>query len=118
MLGIAVSYALCKRLFGDTAALVGAGLGHPMVAPVFQQAWGTRDLSADHVRSRGFVLLAWRSCTNWKHSIRDYVLAGIFAGLSLHTYMAARAVPLIFALFFVYLGLFHGPLLRDVGAVY
>lgn len=35
------------------------------------------------------------------------LLAGLFAGLSLHTYMAARAVPIFFGFYTGYLALFH-----------
>jgi hypothetical protein len=36
-----------------------------------------------------------------------FILSGLLAGLSLHTYMAARAVPIFFALYTLYLLLFH-----------
>ncbi len=39
-------------------------------------------------------------------------LSGLATGLSLHTYMAARAVPIFFALYTVYLALFHRPRFR------
>lgn len=39
-------------------------------------------------------------------------LAGLFAGLSLHTYMAARVVPIFYLLFVGYLALFHRRALR------
>jgi hypothetical protein len=39
----------------------------------------------------------------------SYVLAGLFLGLALMTYMAARVLPIVFIAFWVYLFLFHRP---------
>ena len=39
----------------------------------------------------------------------SYVLAGLFLGLSLLTYMAARVLPIVFIAFWVYLFIFHRP---------
>ncbi len=44
-----------------------------------------------------------------------FLLSGLFAGLSLHTYMAGRAVPIFFALYTLYLFLFHRPTFRRHG---
>lgn len=41
-----------------------------------------------------------------------FVVAGIFAGLSLYTYMAARALPIFYGLFILYLIVFHRPALK------
>ena len=57
--------------------------------------------SATADRGRGLSALdGWRSYL-------PALIAGLFAGLSLHTYMAARAVPIFFALYTLYLALFH-----------
>ena len=40
------------------------------------------------------------------------IASGALAGLSLYTYMAGRAVPIFYALFTVYLALFHRPAFR------
>src|SRR5512136_755826 len=40
----------------------------------------------------------------------SYVLAGLFLGLSLMTYMAARVLPIVFIAFWVYLFVFHRPI--------
>lgn len=37
----------------------------------------------------------------------SYVLAGLFLGLALMTYMAARVLPIVFVLFWIYLFIFH-----------
>jgi 4-amino-4-deoxy-L-arabinose transferase-like glycosyltransferase len=43
----------------------------------------------------------------------SYVLAGLFLGLSLMTYMAARVLPIVFIAFWVYLLIFHRKIWRD-----
>jgi 4-amino-4-deoxy-L-arabinose transferase-like glycosyltransferase len=42
--------------------------------------------------------------------LASYVLAGLFLGLSLMTYMAARVLPIVFIAFWVYLFIFHRPI--------
>jgi hypothetical protein len=42
-----------------------------------------------------------------RKSVGAFVAAGTLAGLSLYTYMAARAVPIFYGLFAAYLALFH-----------
>ena len=41
------------------------------------------------------------------------MLAGLFLGLSLMTYMAARVLPIVFIAFWVYLFIFHRPIWKD-----
>jgi 4-amino-4-deoxy-L-arabinose transferase-like glycosyltransferase len=43
----------------------------------------------------------------------SYVLAGLFLGLSLMTYMAARVLPIVFVLFWIYLFIFYRKVWRD-----
>ena len=45
--------------------------------------------------------------------LASYVLAGLFLGLSLMTYMAARVLPIVFVLFWIYLFIFHRKVWRD-----
>jgi 4-amino-4-deoxy-L-arabinose transferase-like glycosyltransferase len=42
----------------------------------------------------------------------SYVLAGLFLGLALMTYMAARVLPIVFIAFWIYLFFFHRPVWR------
>src|SRR5690606_2069118 len=39
--------------------------------------------------------------------LHPFTLSGFFAGLTLHTYMAARAVPIFYGLWLAYLAIFH-----------
>jgi 4-amino-4-deoxy-L-arabinose transferase-like glycosyltransferase len=43
----------------------------------------------------------------------SYMLAGLFLGLALMTYMAARVLPIVFVLFWIYLFIFHRKVWRD-----
>jgi 4-amino-4-deoxy-L-arabinose transferase-like glycosyltransferase len=121
LLLVAVSFSLARRLFGSGAALVSAALLATSFVPVFYSRLGLRAISLPLTSGLAayFWWLAWQASAGpalfagdngrfWTtgSSLR-FGLAGIFAGLSLHTYMAARAVPIFFALYLVYLALFH-----------
>ena len=43
----------------------------------------------------------------------SYILAGVCLGLALMTYMAARVLPAVFVLFWIYLFIFHRPVWKD-----
>jgi 4-amino-4-deoxy-L-arabinose transferase-like glycosyltransferase len=45
--------------------------------------------------------------------VLSYVLAGLFLGLALMTYMAARVLPIVFVLFWIYLFIFQRKVWRD-----
>lgn len=119
---VAVSYALARRLFGVRVALWSAAFLSVLFWPVFYSRLALRAISlpvfsglaaywwwrafpfkADVVGSTGFEGRAVANGTGmwWLFA------AGVLAGLSLHTYMAARAVPIFFALYSLYLLLFH-----------
>ncbi|MBV9790778.1 MAG: glycosyltransferase family 39 protein, partial [Chloroflexi bacterium] len=46
---------------------------------------------------------------------RDWLLSGAIFGLSLYTYLAVRALPLLAPLLLIYLAIWHRPLLRRSG---
>ena len=110
LLVIAVQYALTRRLFGVTTALLSAALLAILFWPVFYSRLGLRAITFPLVA--GLSLYAW-----WKawpigqnrvsQSLQWFALSGLLAGLSLHTYMAARAVPIFYAVFLLYLLLLH-----------
>jgi 4-amino-4-deoxy-L-arabinose transferase-like glycosyltransferase len=111
MLLVAVHYALTKRLFGVTTALFSAALLAVLFWPVFYSRLGLRAISLPLVA--GLSLYAWWKAWPPGKPAADtgrvlwFGLAGILAGLSLYTYMAARAVPLFYAIFALYLLLFY-----------
>ncbi|HSM56748.1 MAG TPA: glycosyltransferase family 39 protein [Candidatus Sulfomarinibacteraceae bacterium] len=123
LLLVAASYALARRLFGRRVALVAALFLAVLFYPVFYSRLGLRAILLP-VLSAFSAYFWWRG---WGAPVRSeigdrrlahayawryFVSAGVFAGLSLHSYMAARAVPIFYLLFVAYLGLFHRHKLR------
>jgi 4-amino-4-deoxy-L-arabinose transferase-like glycosyltransferase len=107
---VAVHYALARRLFGVTSALISTALLAVLFWPIFYSRLGLRAISLPLIA--GIGLYAW-----WKawpsgnklpttENLLWFGLSGFLAGLSLYTYMAARAVPIFYAIFALYLLLF------------
>ncbi|MFZ1396314.1 MAG: glycosyltransferase family 39 protein, partial [Candidatus Promineifilaceae bacterium] len=121
LLGVAVTFALARQLFGKNVALIAAGLLAVLFWPVFYGRLALRAISLPLVAglSAYFWWKAWeiegvkgRKGEGVKKPVtrsplHPFTLSGIFAGLSLHTYMAARAVPIFYALWLAYLAIFH-----------
>jgi 4-amino-4-deoxy-L-arabinose transferase-like glycosyltransferase len=110
LLGVAITFALIRRLFGFQAALLAAGLLAVLFWPVFYSRLALRAIALPMLS--GLTAYFWWQ--GWQSSPRTpsrswppFLLAGLFAGLSLHTYMAARSVPIFYGLFLLYLLLFH-----------
>ncbi len=111
ILVIAVHFALARRLFGTRTALLSAALLAVLFWPVFYSRLGLRAISLPFVS--GLALLAW--CRAWPLAARParraesavswFAVSGLLSGLTLYTYMAARAVPIFFGLFLAYLAL-------------
>ncbi len=116
LLLIAIQYALTRRLFGYRVALWSAAFLAVLFWPVFYSRLGLRAILLPFMS--GLALYVW-----WKawqmvptapgpgrpgaRAIFWFGLSGFLAGLTLYTYMAARAVPIFFAIFLVYLAIFH-----------
>ncbi|WP_420628725.1 ArnT family glycosyltransferase [Candidatus Leptofilum sp.] len=110
LLGMAVTFALSRKLFGKNVALMAAGLLAVLFWPVFYGRLALRAISLP--LTSGLSAYFWWQGWEWRgedtgHSQRRFTLAGFFAGLSLHTYLAARAVPIFYALWLAYLAIFH-----------
>ncbi|MFQ5398204.1 MAG: ArnT family glycosyltransferase [Anaerolineae bacterium] len=125
LLLVAVSYALARRMFSKDTALISAGLLAILFWPVFYSRLGLRAITLPLLSglSAYFWWRAWRLGTGTRrlesknHPValsphHLFTLSGLFAGLSLHTYMAGRAVPLFYGLFITYLAIFHWPDLK------
>ncbi|MBP6017376.1 MAG: glycosyltransferase family 39 protein [Candidatus Promineofilum sp.] len=126
---VAVSYALGRRMFGVRVGLWSAAFLAVLFWPVFYSRLALRAISLP-VFSGLAAYWWWRAfVAEQKHpgaresdrssrlsrSFALPLLSGLFAGLSLYTYMAARAVPIFFALYTLYLFLFHRPTFRRQG---
>jgi 4-amino-4-deoxy-L-arabinose transferase-like glycosyltransferase len=127
LLGVAVTFALARKLFGKNVALIAAELLAVLFWPVFYGRLALRAISLPFVAglSAYFWWKAWEDKVTRRQGdkvksvtlspghlvtpspLHPFTLSGFFAGLSLHTYMAARAVPIFYALWLVYLAIFH-----------
>lgn len=136
LLGVAAAYALTRRLVGRETAVWSAAFLAVLFFPVFYGRLGLRAISLPLLTtlSAYFWWVGWADVhtetqrhgeTNPRrlgvaagkipHRQLPFLLAGLFAGLSLHTYMAARAVPIFYGLWTVYLALFQRAELRRHG---
>ncbi len=118
LLGIAATYAFTRRLFDVPVALLTIAWLAVSFWPLFYARVALRAimLPLTAVLSAYFLLRA----TNFPHphtpstptsrspgsgrsaGVADWLLAGLFLGLSLYTYMAARILPVILASFLIY----------------
>jgi 4-amino-4-deoxy-L-arabinose transferase-like glycosyltransferase len=125
---VAVSYALGRRLFGVRMGLLSAAFLAVLFWPVFYSRLALRAMALPVVAGLSAVVW-WRvfagergsrgagemvsdgspllPCPPAPPRLKWLLLSGTLAGLSLHTYMAARAVPIFYALYCVYLAVFH-----------
>lgn len=122
---VAVTFALGRQLFGWRIGFWAMALTAVLFFPVFYSRLGLRAMLLPLLSglSAYFWWRAWdgnrtqinRDAHRLKEknqrssvkSVSHFFLAGAFAGLSLHSYMAARAVPLFYGAFSLYLAAFH-----------
>jgi 4-amino-4-deoxy-L-arabinose transferase-like glycosyltransferase len=132
---VAITYTLSHHLFGKQAALITMAFTAVHFYPIFYSRLALRSISLP-VLSGLSAYFWWQWWTKGqgrktitqlpnyptthsplatRHSplatryspLAPLLLSALFAGLSLHTYMAARAVPIFYGLFYLYLALFH-----------
>jgi 4-amino-4-deoxy-L-arabinose transferase-like glycosyltransferase len=121
LLLVPVTFALSRRLFGRQVALTAAAFAAVLFWPVFYSRQAIRAISLP-LMSGLSAYFWWRAWETERGKVLflslshfHFLLAALFAGLSLHMYMAGRVVPIFYALFLVYLALFHRPQLRRRG---
>jgi 4-amino-4-deoxy-L-arabinose transferase-like glycosyltransferase len=115
LLLVAVTYAVNRRLFGARVALISMALLAFLLWPVMFSRQALRAISLPLLSglSAYFWWGGWQAEPDGRWEMyRPFLLAGLMAGLSFHTYMAARAVPIFYGLFLIYLALVHRPALR------
>jgi 4-amino-4-deoxy-L-arabinose transferase-like glycosyltransferase len=107
LLGLAATYVLIRRLFGGPVALLSGGWLAMSFWPLFYARVALRAITLPFTAALSVYFLARAtnlSATHAKSTPRlgDWLLAGLFLGLSLYTYMAARILPIILPAFLVY----------------
>jgi 4-amino-4-deoxy-L-arabinose transferase-like glycosyltransferase len=127
MLTLAASYRLLRRMFSPTVALVALAGMSIALWPVFWGRVGLRAMTLPLMLALGFDWL-WRGLTQVNGtagrrdraherfspsrrlsiplSLRPFIMAGLFFGLSAYTYLSSRALPILLAIFTLYLALF------------
>lgn len=106
MLLVVSSYALARRLFGRDVALLAAAFLAVLFWPVFYSRLALRAILLPVVAALS-ACAWWRGWLGETWPLRWFALAGVLAGLSAYTYMAARALPIFYALLVLYMVLFH-----------
>lgn len=109
LLGIAASHTLTRRLFGRAVAYLASGWLAVSFWPVFyaRVAYRAILLPLTAVLTAYFLVRAARRSSkplnNFPPSVAiDTLLAGLFLGISMYTYTAARVLPLLIAAAVVY----------------
>jgi 4-amino-4-deoxy-L-arabinose transferase-like glycosyltransferase len=106
LLGIAATYTLVRRLFGVPVALLTCAWLAASFWPLFYARVALRAITLPFTAALCAYFLfratnhPTRQPTNSK--VTHWLLAGLFLGLSLYTYMAARILPFILVSFLVY----------------
>jgi len=129
LLGLAATYTLTRRLFGVSTALLTSGWLALSFWPLFYARVALRAITLPFTAALAayFLLRATNLATNFPRShtpnhpisqspdsgrlagVVNWLLAGLFLGLSLYTYMAARILPVILASFLIYFYLIYSP---------
>jgi len=111
LLGIVVTYALTRRLFGAPVALLTAAWLATSFWPLFYARVALRAISLPFTASlSAYFLLRTTNSTPHQSTtpeVTNWLLAGLFLGLSLYTYMAARILPFVLVAYLIYFFLIH-----------
>jgi 4-amino-4-deoxy-L-arabinose transferase-like glycosyltransferase len=123
MLTLAAAYRMLRRMFSPLVALVALAGMSIALWPVFWGRVGLRAMTLPLMMCLGFDWL-WRGLTtevriqksesrirfsflrSFSQSLRPFLVAGIFIGLSAYTYLSSRAIPILLLAFVIYLALF------------
>jgi 4-amino-4-deoxy-L-arabinose transferase-like glycosyltransferase len=126
MLTLAVVYRMLRRMFSPFVALIALAGMSIALWPVFWGRVGLRAMTLPLMSCFAFDFL-WRGLTAEVRSqklearspavppsrrlavspsLRPFIIAGIFLGLSAYTYLSSRALPILLVAFTFYLALF------------
>jgi 4-amino-4-deoxy-L-arabinose transferase-like glycosyltransferase len=107
MVGLCVIWALTRRLFGPVAALVAmAGFAATFWTLLTGRIMVRTVLELPLAALAAYCFWRARSASG-RHVWIFFALSGLFAGLSIETYIASRALPVIFVAFGLYILVAH-----------
>ena len=121
MLVVAVTYTLNRKLFGRDVGLLAMAVTAVLFTAVFYSRLGLRAIMLPFTAglSAYYFWCYWeprrkvsvesrKEEHNWRESPLYFLfLSALWAGVSSYTYLASRALPIFYGLFFLYLVLFH-----------
>ena len=126
ILFVAITYTLARKLFGKNVAIMTMGLTAVHLYPIFYSRLALRAIALPALSALSAYF--WWQWWNWgveerraksegrnlpsllaprPSPLASLLLSALFTGLTIHTYMAARAVPIFYGLFCLYLAIFH-----------
>jgi len=104
LIAVAAIYALGKRMFNQRIGLLAAAMSAAAFWSLMYSRVGLRIIALP-----AFVLLAmiflWHGLNRSKRG--DFIIAGVWLGVSAYTYSATRMLPFILIIFAIYLAVFN-----------
>ena len=104
LIAVAAIYALGKRMFNQRIGLLAAAMSVAAFWSLMYSRVGLRIIALP-----AFVLLAmiflWHGLNRSKRG--DFIIAGVWLGVSAYTYSATRMLPFILIIFAIYLAVFN-----------
>src|SRR5712692_992244 len=93
--GVVAAWFLFRELFGRRVGLLGAAITAFSFWQMFESRLGLRAISQPLIEAL-CLLFVWRAFS--RRTWLDALLAGLFAGLTMYTYTASRALPILVVL--------------------
>ena len=105
MIGLAAGYVLAARLLGRRVAWVSLAFAATSFWSMYEGRAGTRSVSLIGMGTLAALAFftAWQRRSSPRGRPYTFAVAGALLGLTLYTYIAARVVPIVFALLIAYL---------------
>jgi 4-amino-4-deoxy-L-arabinose transferase-like glycosyltransferase len=112
MIGLAAIYALARRLLDRRVAFITLAFAATSFWSIYEGRAATRSVSLIAVSALAALAFfrAWQQPD--RSGRRRWVIAGVFTGLMLYTYIAARVMPLAFVALLIYLAVAQWPAWR------
>lgn len=101
---VALTFTLTRALLGRRVALPATAVASFLFLPIFYSRLALRAISLPVLSAlSAYFWWRWWRTARWQ----PLIFSAIWAGLATYTYMASRALPIFYALLFLYLILWH-----------